>query len=1150
MAHTSETFERPWRGGFWSLFAAQFQVSFSDNALKWLLISFILATTAAASRDNLVWWASTLFSLPFILFSMAGGYFADRFSKRSVVIGTRVAEILVMIFAFVGLLKGSLPMLLIAVFINSTLSAVLSPSKYGLLPELLPDRLLSWGNGVLELGVFLAIILGTAAGGSMLSVFRDHLSNAGVLFIALAATGLLISFGISRVPPADSGKRFRWNFAADLWEQMVVIRADRPLLLAVIGNTYFFFLAALLQLNIAVYGVDVLHLAETHASYMQAAVAIGIGLGSFAAGYLSGGRIEYGLIPIGAIGMTILGLLLSMGGLSAGVFALLLGIIGFFGGFFIVPINALIQHRPNPDQKGAIIGAANLLSFVGIFLAGSVNYALTAWLHLTAPQVFLTSAALTLVSTIYALFLLPEALMRLVVLFLVHSIYRVRVEGRENIPARGGALFVSNHLSLIDALLLMASTGRRVRFLIFKDIYERPLIKPFAKLLGTIPISPALYPKEMLRSLRTATEWIEAGHVVCIFAEGQMTRTGQLLPFRRGLEKIMKGVEAPIVPVHLDGVWGSIFSFERGRYIWKLPYRIPYPVTVTYGNPMAGSSTASEIRDVVQELGSQAFLLRKSATPSLARAFVHIARRRAFRIAMADVSTKSPLRFAGVLTRSMFLAGRLKQEWRGQRMVGILLPPSVPAALVNCAAMLSGKVPVNLNYTLSVEAIASCIRQCEIQTVIASKAFLEKLDKAGLEAALGRVIYLEDVSRSPSFGERAKALALAFLAPAGRISRMLDADRESTMDDLATVIFSSGSTGDPKGVMLTHWNVASNVEQLGQVFALNGDDKLLGILPFFHSFGFTATFVLPMLLGIGVVYHFHPLDAHVIGALVQKHALTFLLATPTFLQAYTRRCEPEQFGSVRLVMVGAEKLPASTAIAFEDRFGIRPLEAYGATECSPAVTVSTSDYRAAGYRQVGAKRGKIGHPLPGVSVRIVDPQTMAPLPPGQPGLLVVRGPNVMKGYLNQPAKTAEVLRDGWYVTGDVAAVDEDGFLEITDRLTRFSKIGGEMVPHIKVEEKLHELAGAAEQMFVVTGVPDEKRGERLVVLHTVPQDKLKDCIAKLPDSGLPNLWLPRPDAFFRIDTLPYLGTGKLDLQRVRTLAKEFEGGVRSASARS
>ncbi len=268
--------------------------------------------------------------------------------------------------------------------------------------------------------------------------------------------------------------------------------------------------------------------------------------------------------------------------------------------------------------------------------------------------------------------------------------------------------------------------------------------------------------------------------------------------------------------------------------------------------------------------------------------------------------------------------------------------------------------------------------------------------------------------------------------------------------------------------------------------------------------------------------------------------MSFLLATPTFLQLYLRGCAPVDFGSLRLVMTGAEKLPDRLAAAFEEHFGIRPMEGYGCTECAPVVAVNAPDFRSAGFHQVGVKRGKIGHPLPGVCVRVVDaenPQGGTPVPLGQPGLLLVRGPNVMQGYLGRPDKTAEVLRDGWYVTGDVAALDEDGFLQITDRLSRFSKIGGEMVPHIRVEEKLHDLAGATEQTFVVAGVPDEKKGERLVVLHKLADGQLAPCLAKLAQSDLPNLWKPRADQFFHVDAFPLLGTGKLDLRKVREMAQ-------------
>jgi acyl-[acyl-carrier-protein]-phospholipid O-acyltransferase / long-chain-fatty-acid--[acyl-carrier-protein] ligase len=728
-------------------------------------------------------------------------------------------------------------------------------------------------------------------------------------------------------------------------------------------------------------------------------------------------------------------------------------------------------------------------------------------------------------------------IIRVIVWLLIHIVYRLRVLGRENFPRTGGALLVSNHMSLVDALLLMGASRRPVRFLIFKDIYDQPYIKPFAKMVRAIPISSQLRPRDMIHSLRAASEAIRNGEIVCIFAEGQITRIGQLLPFRRGMERIMKGAEkdgigAPVIPVHLDGVWGSIFSYERGRFLWKLPHRIPYPVTVSFGKPMASDATSFEVRTAVQELQTEAFRYHRERMHTLPESLIRTAHHYPFRFAMGD-KRRPRMKWSGALLSAIFLARRLRKTWEGQEMVGILLPPSVPGALVNFAAAISGKIPVNLNYTASNEVLASCAEQCNLQTVITTRLLLEKIP---LQVP-GRQILLEEVAAGPRLGERLVALLMWFL-PGKSLERALSGGKTKTLDDIATIIFSSGSTGEPKGVMLTHYNIASNIEQMGQTFMLAKGDVLLGVLPFFHSFGFTVTLWLPAFLAVGVAFHPSPIDLVAVSEMVRDYRVTFLLSTPTFLQQYTRRCLPEDFGSLQFVVVGAEKLPDALALAFEDRFGIRPLEGYGATECSPVIAVNTRDYRAPGFRQVGGKRGHIGHPLPGISVRIVDPETRAPLPVDTPGLLLVRGPNVMKGYLSKPEKTAEVLQDGWYSTGDIAAEDEDGFLTITDRLSRFSKIGGEMVPHIKIEEKLHELAETPEKSFVVTGVPDGRKGERLIVLHTLTPEEVKPVIEKLGNSDLPNLWIPRANQFFQIEELPHLGSGKLDLRRVNEMAKE------------
>jgi acyl-[acyl-carrier-protein]-phospholipid O-acyltransferase / long-chain-fatty-acid--[acyl-carrier-protein] ligase len=1118
--------------GFWFLIATQFEGAFNENGLKNLVVFIILATIAhQASRDRLVLIVGALFSIPFVLFSMTGGLLADHYSKRTVTIWTKFIEIAVMLLAIVGLGRQDLHLEMAAVFLASTQAALFGPSKYGLLPELLPESKLSWGNGVIELGTFLAVIAGGVSGAFLADAFHGRQIWSGVIFLTLSLFGLLFSLGISKVPAADPAKPFRANPLGDLWMQLRLIHKDRVLWLAVLGSTYFWFLGALLTANIVFYGSDVLHSTSTRTGILQAAVAIGIGLGSLAAGYLSSGKVEYGLIPLGSIGMTVFGILLSAHNLSFNHVLVLLSGLGFAAGFFAVPVNALIQHRPDEKDKGGVIAAANLLSFVGIGGAAGVYYVLQHLARLGPSAIFLSVSVVTIAATAYVLYLLPDALLRLLLWIATHTLYRIHLEGRENVPSKGGALLVPNHVSMVDAVLLIASIDRPIRFLMFKGSYDHPFVKPFAKIMGVIPISSQLRPREMIQSLRTATQALKDGEVVCIFPEGQMTRIGQMLPFRRGMERIVKGIDVPVVPVNLGGVWGSIFSFDKGRFLWKFPRRIPYPVTVTFGRPMSSSSSAQEVRQAVQELGADAYKLRKRYMRPLHRSFIQTARRHPFRFAMADGRTPK-LSFGAALARTVFLARRLRSLWGDQQMVGILLPPSVPGALVNMAALLMGKVPVNLNYTASNEVLASCGKQCQLQTVVTSKAFLERVH---IEPP-AKAIMLEELAESPRLGERIAAALISWLLPARMLEKTVGANHKVTLDDTATIIFSSGSTGDPKGVVLSHYNVASNVEQLNQVFMLGRHDKILGILPFFHSFGFTGTLCLPTSIGMGVVYHPSPLDARAIGALISQYEVTFLLATPTFLQTYMRRCSPEDFGSLQYVMAGAEKLPERVSLAFEDYFGIRPLEGYGCTECAPAVTVNTRDFRAAQFRQVGAKRASIGHPLPGISVRIVDPVTMAPVLQGDNGLLLVRGPNVMQGYLGRPEKTTEVLRDGWYNTGDIAAMDEDGFIRITDRLSRFSKIGGEMVPHIKVEDKLHEIAGGTEQLFAVTAVSDDKKGERLIVLHTLAADKIQDCIAQLAKSDLPPLWRPRADQFIRVDALPYLGTGKLDLRRLKEIA--------------
>jgi acyl-[acyl-carrier-protein]-phospholipid O-acyltransferase/long-chain-fatty-acid--[acyl-carrier-protein] ligase len=552
---------------------------------------------------------------------------------------------------------------------------------------------------------------------------------------------------------------------------------------------------------------------------------------------------------------------------------------------------------------------------------------------------------------------------------------------------------------------------------------------------------------------------------------------------------------------------------------------------------MPATTSGPALRRAIQDLGTEAFAARKLKYPVLHRGFVRVARRRPWLTAMADSRTP-PLSYFKAFIASIILGRKLRALLDNQPMVGILLPPTVGGALTNIALQIMGRIPINLNYTASPAVMASCAQKCHITQCVTARAFLERLP---LQIP-GQAIYLEDIMATVTGADRVAGLLLALLCPVRLLERLAGGPRKRSQDDLATVIFSSGSEGEPKGVMVTHYNMLMNIMGMEQVVPYAPGYIIMGFLPFFHSFGFAGTLWAPLTHGMCAVYHPNPLEARVIGQLIYKYKAKFLVATSTFLQNFIRRCSAEDLKSLTFVMVGAEKLPPRVRDAFLEKFGIEPLEGYGTTECSPGVSVNIPDYKDAVHHQKGNKRGTVGRPFPGISVRVVDPDTGQAIEDDRPGLLQVKGPNIMKGYLGMPDKTAAVIQDGWYSTGDIASIDEDGFITITDRLARFSKIAGEMISHTKVEETLHGFLGLREQSLAVTGVPDTTRGERLVVLHTLPDGQLEELLDRLEHSDLPNLWRPRTGAFYRIDQIPVLGTGKMDIKAVRALAAKLDLG--------
>jgi len=1099
-----------------SLLAAQFLGAFNDNAWKLMVILLLERQLRSPDEGDLQQTAKLGFivlTIPLVLFSLPAGWLADRVSKRTVVIVMKWLELVLMTGGLLLLawLPGASWALLLVLGLMGLQSALFGPAKYGIVPELVPHSRISMANGLLGMWTFFAIIAGTVLGPILLEQSGGRPWIASIVLVSLSVAGIGFAHRIRPLPPARTAGGFG-ETVSGAWKAM---RAEPALWLAACGSAAFWAVSSLLGQNVLVYARSVLGLEEQWRAIPLGIYAVGIGIGSLFAGRISGDKVETGLIPLGAAGLAALTLLTGFTEPGRAGLGAIMALLGVFSGFVLVPLDSLLQWLAPVDRRGAVISLANVLAFGGM-LAGSLLGGELADFGLSTTAIWTAAGVLTLLGTVWALWALPVAFLRLLVFLYTHTLYRVKVRGAVHVPASGGALLTPNHVSYMDGLLLIAALDRPVRFVIEEEQYNRPFFRPVLKMAGAIPVSSKGGPKVILKALRAAADALDEGELVCIFPEGQITRTGAMLAWRRGFERILKGRDVPILPVHLDRVWGSAFSHGRRQG----PREFPHKVTVSFGAPLPADTPLHRVRQAVVDLGCEAWDQRKEDAETLHRRFLSSVRRGPWKPALVDGKQGAVSRLSAA-AGAVALARRLRPHWKGQERVGILLPASGAAAMVNAAAALAGRASVNLNFTTGVE---SPIRQAGLRTVVTVPRFVDKLPEDVTPVLLGNVVPL--IGR----GARFVAAFAALLWPKRWVERYCGADGRPQLDDVATILFSSGSTGEPKGAMLTHWNLASNVEGLAQVMRLQRDDRVLNVLPPFHSFGTMLTWF-GLTQGVPQVLHPDPTDARAIGALVEAQRATIALATPTFLQLWIRRVPPEQFGSLRLVVAGAEKLRERVAEAFEDRFGVRPLEGYGATECSPVIAVSLPSFREAGFFQQGARRGSVGLPLPGVTLRVIDPATREETAPGEPGLLLVQGPNVMKGYLGREPVGP------WYETGDIARIDHDGFVYLTDRLSRFSKIGGEMVPHGKVEEALEEAFGKpGARHFLVAGVPDEKQGERLAVLHTVDEAELPDLLIRLKERGLPNLFLPRLDAFRKVDEIPLLGSGKVDLKNAKSMA--------------
>lgn len=1135
------------------LMGAQAQVTFSDCAAKLMLISLAQQLVHARGGDptGTVALITALLAMPYILFGPVCGWLSDRFSKRSVFNAALVLQLAVVAVLAVAMRLESFPLALVCFFLLSVQTAILAPAKRGIILEYVGGPRLSRYVGYMEMFTISAILIGSFAGAWLFSFWLGRGAtpwgagyNVTLVLGGLSAAALL-AFQLAQKTKAQSDEPFspvlfarHWGMVRELWSDSRLWRATMGLCFFYGVGTYVSQLIPQVAFELEGGGIRT---GETQGK-MLLMVGIGTILGNLFAGLFSRRGVELGLAPLGGGLLAIALFLLGWVDPASRGFGELLVLAGFSTGLFLVPLYAFIQQEAGDHRRGRILAGVSLLdSLAGFAMAGVFGFvAAKGSLGWSTPAQFFFLTALTVAMVAYGVHHLPHQTMCTVMRLFGRIFYQVRTGGLERLPS-GGALVLCNHLSYVDAVVLQVASPRPLRFVAFGGAARTGYMRFLLRALGVIPVSR----DKPLKGIRVAVDALKRGELVCVFPEGAISRTGQLMRLRRGFESMARQARVPVVPAVIDGLWGSVFSFAGNRYLWKSPRLMPTHVFVQFGAPIAYAKADHDaVRRALLDLGEQAFQERPMLKRHLGREVVRSLAKRPRHVELVDrTAARREIKAGQLLAVAAVLSRRIRATIPDKR-VGIVLPPGAGAHIVNLAVACAGKVPVNLNFTAGKAAVEASLRLGEIRTIITADAMKAKVphfpfpeDTRDLTAEI-----------AAAGGKKAMLpwLLAAYLVPNQWFADLLGLPREGDREE-AALLFTSGSSGEPKGVVLTHRNILANCAQISSLSILPDTAVMLACLPVFHSFGFTVTLWYPMLRGCQVVTQPSPLETRKIVESIHQEKATVMIGAPTFIRPFLKKATREELQSLNLVVTGAEKLPLDLYEAFLSQFGIEILQGYGLTETTPAANINQHNppvTTAAAEEQHGKRTGAVGRLMPGMSARIVDPDTGEELPPSSTGMLWLRGANVFPGYLKDPEKTAAAIKDDWFVTGDLGRFDEDGFLYIEGRLSRFSKIGGEMVPHGTIEQRIVELFEWEQNdgpVAAVVGVPDVSKGEALVLLTTkdVALDQLR---AKLLEGGLPNLWIPR--IVRKVDKIPMLGTGKTDLKGCRNLALELtqDGG--------
>ncbi|GHS87741.1 acyl-[ACP]--phospholipid O-acyltransferase [Campylobacterota bacterium] len=1094
--------------------------------------------------------------LPFIFLFSAAGFLNDKFPKTTIIRYATLIAIALSIMVLICYYQGWFIAAFAMTFLLAVQSAIYSPAKYGLIKRIVGVEKLSFANGIIQALTIVAILLSSFV---FSAIFEARyiaaepnpdliLSSMLPIGFALVIMSCLEAFFAFKLP-FFAVKQSEEKFAAKefiklkyLRENLKIIRENKDIWLSIIGLSLFWGVA---QMVIAAfpahYKAVILDDNSIIINGILAVSSIGLIIGSMIAGIYSKRHIELGIIPIGAIGIfaSLFGMAFATNVFSMLFYSLL---FGFSGGLALVPLNSVIQYFSRDSQMGKVLAGNNFVQncVMVLFLCMTVVF---VFFKFSTAQLFLITAVIMFCGAVFAVKQVPHLFARILLFPILRVGYKIDIQGIENIPPTGGALLLGNHISWIDWLVLQVASPRALKFVMYKGVYDKWYFTWILKFFDVIPIANGAS-RSAIESIRLR---LQNGEVVALFPEGVISYNGQIGKFERGFELAIEGLNIPIVPFYLRGLWGSAFSRADDYYKQLRKTNGTREIVVAFGEALSPTLKANDVKKAVVQLSFQAWDFYMSNQEPLHYQWLRQAKSALLKPIIIDQVSGAKLNNLKLLTSVILFVRKLREKLADESNVGVLLPSSAAGAIVNLALFALGKKPINLNYTVSLENFKSAIEQSELKAIITSNTFVKKLEGRGInlnDIIQDKAIYAENIKETITKFEMIATLLKVLLSPAWLLEFVYFYPVK--LEDTATILFSSGSESAPKGVELTHKNILANIKQVADLINFRKEDVVLNSLPIFHSFGLTITTLMPLAEGILSVCVPDPTDVVNIGKMCARHKVSILLGTSTFFRLYikNKKLHALMLQNVRLAVAGAEKLKHDVKEGFKIKFGIEIYEGYGTTETAPVACVNMPD--ALEYTSLSPlvfhKENTVGLALPGTIVKIVNPYTLEEMPTNEDGLILIGGSQVMKGYYKNPYKTDEVIvKIGewrYYKSGDKGHIDEDGFITVVDRYSRFAKIGGEMISLTTIETIISQLF-LQELDIIAVNLPDVKKGEKIVVLFA-GEISLEDFLKVVKNGQIPPLLIP--SEIYKTDTLPKLASGKADFKMSKELAAELTAG--------